>query len=72
MSSDTWRRRVPCEDALGRAREVVVLLDTDRCIAIKYPPGEGVKFRSAEDAHQMQLALRAAILEQRRLNEETS
>lgn len=68
MTGEPWSRAIPCEDALGRPRETVVLLDSDGFIAIKYPPGEGIKFRSAEDAHLMQVALRAAIEEQRRRN----
>lgn len=67
MPSHLWSRSTPCEDALGRAKEVTVLIDADVCIAIQYPPGEGIKFRSAEDAHQHQVAIRAAIVEQRRL-----
>jgi hypothetical protein len=63
-----WSASVTCEDAFGRPKEVVVLVDTDGYIAVQYPPGEGIRFRSAEDAHQFQQAIRAAIEAQRAVN----
>lgn len=72
MSGTLWSRAILCEDAAGRAKEAIVLLDGDGCIAIKYPPGEGIRFRSAEDANDMRKAIGQAIVEQRKLGGEAS
>ena len=69
MPSELWSRSIQCEDPYGREKEADVLIGSDGCVAIKFPPGEGVTFRSVEDAHKMQVALREAIEEWHRRNE---
>lgn len=60
--ADRWERTLPCQDAHGRRRDVLIFLDEENQVGIFTPPGDTAKLPTGH-VRNLQALLSAAVAE---------
>jgi hypothetical protein len=59
--ADRWEQKLPCQDAHGRPRDLLIFVSEDRQVGIFTPPGDTAKLQPGQVA-ELQQALVAAVI----------